>query len=121
MYCRTQLGQLAKAYPSLQARRTQVVAISVDPSERSRELHRKLRLPFPILADPELAAIRAYGIEDTELAISRPAFFLVRPDGSIAWEYVGDARTDRPDIEMLLTQIDRLHASAMADAARASP
>jgi peroxiredoxin len=61
------------------------VGISVDPVSKSRDLATSLALPFPVLSDPDLAVIRAYGVADESNGIAWPAEFLVDPGGTIRW------------------------------------
>lgn len=60
----------------------------------------KLRLPFPLLSDPDAAAIAAWDVYDpvggTHGPIARPAIFVVGRDLSIHYEYVGRDFADRP-------------------------
>ena len=69
----------------------------MDPVENNQTMVDKLLLPFPLLSDPEGLVIKAGGVwSDTEGGIAKPSIFAVRPDGSIAWEYVGSDFADRP-------------------------
>jgi peroxiredoxin len=62
----------------------------------------KLLLPFPVLSDPEATVIEPWGVLNVaEQAIARPALFLVQPDGTVAYRYVGQDFTDRPTDEEL--------------------
>lgn len=54
-----------------------------------------------MLSDPDLKAIRAYGVEDVGNDISLPATVVVKQDGTVHWVYVGDRPSDRP----LLTDV----------------
>jgi hypothetical protein len=60
----------------------------------------KLRLPFPLLSDPDAAAIAAWDVYDpvggTHGPIARPAIFVVGRDLSIPFSYVGRDFADRP-------------------------
>jgi hypothetical protein len=60
----------------------------------------KLRLPFPLLSDPDAAAISAWDVYDpvggTHGPIARPAIFVVGRDLGIPYEYVGRDFADRP-------------------------
>jgi peroxiredoxin len=72
-----------------------VVAITVDTIEESTRLAEKLGLEFQILSDVQEEAIRTWGLvhENTKPgggAISRPAIFLVEPDGIISWRQLTD-------------------------------
>jgi peroxiredoxin len=70
-------------------------------------------LGFPLLADPECAAIRAYGLLHAGAGpggtdISIPAHLLVRRDGSIAWSFVAQRINDRPAPAAVARAIDAL-------------
>jgi peroxiredoxin len=72
-----------------------VVAVSVDTSEESARLAEELDLEFPILSDVQENAIRAWGLVHENGkpgggAISRPAIFLVEPEGTISWRRLTD-------------------------------
>jgi hypothetical protein len=60
----------------------------------------KLKLPFPLLSDPDAAVIAAWDVYDpvggTHGPIARPAIFVVGRDLSIPFEYVGRDFADRP-------------------------
>lgn len=74
-----------------------VVGISVDTVEQNAVMVDKLLLPFPLLSDPEGSVIRAYGVWNPgEGGVAKPALFLVHPDRSIEWSYVGEDYADRP-------------------------
>ena len=83
-----------------------MAAIVVDPVENNAAMVEKLRLPFPILSDPEGGVIREWGVwTDSDGGIARPAIFAVRRDGSIAGEYVGRDFADRPTDEELFRAV----------------
>jgi len=72
-----------------------VVAVSVDTNEESARLAEGLGLEFPILSDVQEEAIRTWGLVHENAkpgggAISRPAIFLVEPDGTISWRRLPD-------------------------------
>jgi peroxiredoxin len=72
-----------------------VVAVSVDTSEESARLAEGLGLEFPILSDVQEEAIHTWGLVHENGkpgggAISRPAIFLVEPDGTISWRRLTD-------------------------------
>ena len=72
-----------------------MVAVSVDTIEESARLAEKLGVEFPILSDVQEEAIRTWGLVHENGkpgggAISRPAIFLVEPDGIISWRQLTD-------------------------------
>jgi len=91
---------------SFQKRGAQVVAISVDPIDESQELSDDLGLTFPLLYDPEMKIIRAYGVEDPGNEISWPAIFVVDTEGRVAWRNVVDNYKVRPTTAEVLSAVD---------------
>ncbi len=75
-----------------------------------RRFARGLTLPFPLLADPDRAAIRRYGVyvraSFESWNIARPSVFLVDPGGRIRFISVGSHQRDWPDSGDLLAIID---------------
>lgn len=85
----------------------QVAAISVDSIEQNQAMVDKLLLTFPLLSDPEGEVIKSYDVwNQNEGGISKPALFLVRPDRSLAWTYVGRDFADRPTDEQLIGALE---------------
>jgi len=80
----------------------ELAAIVVDSVEQNRAMIEKLLLPFPILSDPESRVIGEWGVlNDREANIAKPAIFGIRPDGTIAYTYIGEDFADRPDDDEL--------------------
>ena len=67
----------------------EVLAVSVDAPEESREVVQAYALEFPLLSDPRAEVIEAYGVlhADSGLGkpIARPATFLIDREGRIVW------------------------------------
>lgn len=59
-----------------------IVAISVDPPDKSGALQRQLRLPFPILCDTERQVIQEWDIFNPRErgGIAKPAVFVIGGD-----------------------------------------
>jgi peroxiredoxin len=87
-----------------------VAAICVDPVEKNREVAQRLGLSYPILADPEREAIRAFDLlhEDAnpfgDGAIARPATFIVK-DGRVRWRDLTSNWRVRPGADAVLTAL----------------
>jgi hypothetical protein len=91
-----------------------VVGISVDPPERNAAMVEKLRLPYPLLADPGgEQAIRPYGVWHDGQAFARPAVIAVRPNGGEIVRQVGEDFADRLPEEDLVEAVrgERLPAA----------
>lgn len=84
-----------------------MVAISVDSAEDSRELIEDLDLTIPLLSDPQMEAISAYGVAMEGEDIAVPATFIVEQDRTIHWQHVGETMADRPPTAELPALADR--------------
>ena len=126
---------MRRNYEEIQARRATVVAVSFEPRDRLFQLARQLRLPFPLLSDPERDVYRAYGLEQGRLSqLLSPGTvlaylkllakgriyhfrwsdlrqlggdFVIDGKGIIQFEHRSAAPHDRPSVELLLVQLDR--------------
>ena len=69
----------------------------------------KLRLPFPLLADPGgRQAIRPYGVWHEGSTFARPAVVIVGPGGRVAFREVGEDFADRLGEQDVLGALARL-------------
>lgn len=75
----------------MQRRGGRLLAVSVDPPARSRQVVERFKLPFPILSDESREVIRTYGLvhkgggpDGSDIAV--PTLMLVGADGRILWE-----------------------------------
>jgi peroxiredoxin Q/BCP len=59
----------------------QVLGISKDDLETQKKFHDSLNLPFPLLADPDGAVARAYGVDKGEYAAR--VTFVIGKDGTV--------------------------------------
>lgn len=70
----------------------------------------KLELPFPLLSDPDAAAIAGWDVYDpvggTHGPIARPAIFVVGRDLSVSYDYVGRDFADRPPNTVVFEALD---------------
>ena len=127
---------MRRQYEEIQARKGTVVAVSFEPRERLFQLSRQMRLPFPLLSDPERDVYRAYGLERGRLSrIFTPATIwayvrllargrlyhfrrsdlwqlggdlVVDGQGIVRFEHRGTAPHDRPSVERLLGVLDAI-------------
>jgi peroxiredoxin len=85
------------------------VAISVDEVEDSLEFIEDKELTVPLLRDPDMKVIEAYGVAMDGEDIAVPATFIIKQDRTIHWKHIGETMADRPPTEDL---------PALADEAR---
>lgn len=91
----------------------EVVAISVDTPEQSRDLRQKAGLAFEILSDPNAEAIRRYDLLHAKAGsdghdISRPGEFLVDSSGIVRWVNLTEDFRVRARSEQFLAQARQL-------------
>jgi peroxiredoxin Q/BCP len=71
-----------------------VLAVSVDAPEQSREIVEAYGLDFPVLSDPDAEVVRAYGVLHAdgglEGDIARPATFVIDREGRVVWRDLTD-------------------------------
>ena len=127
---------MRRRYADIQVRRAAVVAVSFEPRVRLAQLSRQMRLPFPLLSDPQRDAYRAYGLQRGAMSrifglgtiwayvklLARGRRYHLRPSdlrqldgdfvidtaGIVRYEDRGAAPHDRPPIERLLETLDRI-------------
>lgn len=121
-YCSTQVADYIRNYDAIASRQGQVIVVY--PIEkladqqrreaflgRARELlkdpHRAI--PFPVLLDVELKAVDKLGIRKN---LSKPATYLLDRNGRVQFAYVGNSLADRPGIQAMLDQLDKLNKPA---------
>lgn len=68
----------------------------------------KLKLPFPVLSDPEHKVIEAYDVYDPQGKISRAAVFIVDKKGVVRWVNVSEDYKVRPLNAVLLDELKKL-------------
>lgn len=118
IYCSTQTSRLVANYEKFKKRNTEVVVIfPVVDSSNAAELQNfaaKVQgagktsddFPFPIVLDVELMVVDALGIRDD---LSKPASYIFDSQGQLRFGYVGQSISDRPSVQALLDQLDRIN------------
>jgi peroxiredoxin len=107
-----ELRGLGALHQTLKSAGGSVLAISVDPLDQSAKAARQHKIPFPLLSDPDLTAITAYGLihenakGDQDLA--KPANFLIDTDGAIVWSWIAQRIQDRADPAEIERQVHQL-------------
>lgn len=90
-----------------------MLAISVDPPERSRRLVERNGLDFVVLSDTQREVIRAYGLlheaggpNGSDIAV--PALALIDRNRRIVWRFISHRITDRLLPEDILAAVTKL-------------
>lgn len=87
------LMDFADIYSRFEPLGAELIALSVDPPETSRDLRNKLKLPFTLLCDTDFEVAQSYGVyrsDDTEgpQPHGEPAVFILDADGNLAYSQV---------------------------------
>lgn len=76
--CTRQACAFAQNYSEFARRNIAVIGVSKDSVESHRKFAEKYDLPFVLLADPELQAIKAYGVWQEKKLYGKVSFGVVR-------------------------------------------
>jgi peroxiredoxin len=121
--CTAQLRAMVEAFPELQKREITPIFISVDGPDAAARTREDLQIPFPLLADPEAAAVEAFQvaqvssqpaeIQHLEKASGRshrkaamPSMFLFGSDGKLVWRHADRSPEVRPSVDQMLAILD---------------
>jgi thioredoxin-dependent peroxiredoxin len=88
-----ELREFREAYPRFQQAAVEIAGVSTDTLESHEKWSRRLKIPFPLLADPErlaghdLGLVRRLGIGGWSVELFRRATLLANRDGIVvaAW------------------------------------
>ena len=92
----------------MKAEGAEVIAVSVDAPEKSLEMARKLKLPFPVLSDAEHKTIDAYDLYNPDGKISKPATFVLDTKGIVSWSFFEEDYMVRPLEDVLLEELRKV-------------
>lgn len=81
--CREQLGKLPKKIEALTAEGAAVLAVSNDSSDAAARLKQDLGLSFPILSDPRMAVVRAFGMFGDSMGMPEMGYVVIDRQGRI--------------------------------------
>jgi peroxiredoxin len=88
------------------------LAIASDDLKLGRGVHDDNKLPFDVLCDVRLEAIRGYGLYHHEpfhdLDVSLPANILIDKSGRIVWMHIATKVQDRMDPDLVLRRVQTL-------------
>jgi peroxiredoxin len=86
-----ELGELAKHDGAFRALGVDIVALSVDPLPRARQVWHRFGEAFPVLSDAKFRAMQLYGTRSPEyknqlgIHVNTPTLILVDARGVIRW------------------------------------
>lgn len=103
------VAQLGRLYPQFQVAGAEILVILGDDLEPARKYGAMFKLAFPVLADPERAVYRRFGLEKAYFIIQRTASVVVDRDGMIRYlRRATMATTWRQESQELLEMVQQL-------------
>ncbi len=91
----------------------EVLAVSSEPAEKTHEALKSSGINYPLLADPDLSTIDAYGLRHAGASmeggdIARPAAFVLDRQGRIVWRDFTDNWRIRVRPQRVLDQLTKV-------------
>lgn len=110
--CSAQTSRLIRNYPEFARRGAELLVVYPGPKDslaafvaQSRREADNAAVPFPLLLDPDFAAVNKLGIRAD---LARPSTYVLDKAGEVRFAYVGASTADRPSVKAMLDQLDRL-------------
>jgi peroxiredoxin Q/BCP len=103
--CTAQACSLRDDFTELQARGVRIVGVSAAVPQSQLRFKEKYRLPFVLLADPERAVAKAFGVP-LMLGMTHRQSFLVR-SGRVVWRDL--SASTRAQARDVLNALEKLH------------
>ena len=115
-YCTAQTSRLISNYAKFVERGAEVLVVYPGPQDHLQDFLSAVqadasasKFPFAMLFDNDLKAVDQLGIR---WQLARPSTFIIDKQGNLCFAYVGKDIADRPSINALLAQLDKLSATA---------
>lgn len=97
--------------------RVEILAVSVDPREKSLALLEKIKdqpgIDFPLLSDPDHRVIDRYGLlnEKVQRPMPHPTTLVIDRKGTVRWRFTEVDYRVRPSNEDVLKEIAKIESS----------
>ena len=85
------------------------LAVSADEAESSARYKKRTKLSYPLLSDPELEAVSAWGLAMDGADIAVPTVYVIDRKGRITWRRQSETQFDRPAIRTMREQVALEH------------
>ncbi len=105
--CTNEMNLLQEVMPDFEQQDAVVLGVSADSRFSHKAWADSLNLTFPLLADRNGAAIRAYGVQNSDGAAER-ATFVVDKDGKIAYTDISSSRANIPEIPKVFDALENM-------------
>ena len=83
--CKTHVTQLGRMYDQFREANTEIIVILGEDVNKSKEYAESIKLPFPILSDPDRAVYTLYELEKYFLLFQRTASLVVDKESIVRY------------------------------------
>ena len=98
------------AYEEMRSLGAELIALSTDDIPRAQNMQQRTGASYPVLADPDRAVARAYGVFDLlGDGVAAPATIIMTSERVVV-EHVGRDISDRPSPAAILHELRQLKA-----------
>lgn len=114
IHCSSQMTALLRNSAKFDERGAELLVVYPGPSETVPsflEATKKISatgpdgIPFPLLFDADLAAVMKLSLEGS---LAKPTTIILDKDGIVRWAYIGRQLADRPSVQQMLEEVDKL-------------
>ena len=100
---------MQKDYGKIQAEDAEIIAISSDNLADTKRTVQNQGIQYIVLSDSDKQAITAYNVVDpNNNRLARPASYILKTDGTIAWKYIDIRLGDRVPTAQILSELGKL-------------
>ncbi len=85
----------------------QIIALSVQSQELASLRSKVSSAQYPILADAEHTVAELYGVFASSYANAKPSVFIIKQNGQIAWEYIGQYSESKVSSSTILENLPK--------------
>lgn len=97
---------MRERYDEIRGKGIELLALAPGSLDQTQAFAAAQRIPFPLLADPQLEVFRAYQVESRLLSLGqRPALYAIDRDGIVRYAYLGSQQWQLGDIDEALTAL----------------
>ena len=100
---------MQKDYGKIQAEGAEIIAISSDNLADTKRTVQNQGIQYIVLSDSDKQAITAYNVVDPDNnQLARPASYILKADGTIAWKSLDIRLGDRVPTAQILSELRKL-------------
>jgi len=99
------LSRLNDDYLFFRSLETDILAVSPDGIDKTRDTVTRYKIPFRLLSDPQMKVINKYGVLNELENGDDASVFIIDKSGKIRYKYIGIVPSDMPSNDKLMETI----------------